>query len=108
MEVYYTTGFEKFFAKLRESFDKQVDFEKWPSFTPEYNEDEYFWSTIGSLGEVLIIHCCNCDGPSDPRHKICDECIEKRKLVAAEDYKKRTGKKPPWKTIILCRIYAED
>lgn len=102
------TGFEKFFNKLKDSLDKQATFDRWPSFAPEYNEDEFFWATIGSLGEVLILHCCNCDGPSDPRHEVCDKCIERRRSLAADDYKSKAKNDPPWKTIILCRIYAED
>ncbi|MHA1410362.1 MAG: hypothetical protein ACTSQY_08685 [Candidatus Odinarchaeia archaeon] len=103
------TGFEKFFNKLKESLDNKESFDTWPSFTPDYNEDEYFWSTIGNLGEVLILHCCNCDGPSDPRHPICDKCVEKRKAIAFEDYSKRYHTNTvPWKTFILCRIYADE
>ena len=94
---------------MKDSLDKQEMFDKWPSFNPEYNDDEYFWSPIGNLGEVLILHCCNCDGPSDPRHKICDSCVEKRKKNALEDYKKKyQTEKSPWGTVVLCRIYSED
>jgi hypothetical protein len=103
------TGFEKFFNKLKDSLDKKAIFDKWPLFTPDYNKDEFFWSTIGNLGEVLILHCCNCDGPSDPRHQICDECVGQRKEIAIKDYmKKFQNEKPLWKTVILCRIYADD
>ncbi|MHA1333000.1 MAG: hypothetical protein ACTSPL_02860 [Candidatus Odinarchaeia archaeon] len=104
----YTTAFEKFFSELKQSLNNSNLYDVWPDFTPNYNPEEYFWSEIGNLGEVLILHCCNCDGPSDPRHPICEKCVEERKKIAEKDYVNTVGVDPPWKIVMLCRVYGYD
>lgn len=100
------TAFEKFFSEIKYALENDELFEIWPSFSPQFNKEEYFWSKIGNLGEVLILNCCSCDGPSDPRHKLCEKCIEERKKLAEEEYRKSTSSdKPSWNIVMLCRVY---
>ncbi|MFX1486691.1 MAG: hypothetical protein ACFFBS_06335 [Promethearchaeota archaeon] len=102
------TSFEKFFTELKETLENRDLYDIWPSFSPKYDENEYLWSKLGNLGEVLILHCGSCDGPMDPRHSICSNCIEKREYIANRDY--RNSKKPTkeWNTVLLCRVYSEE
>ncbi len=50
-------------------------------FEPEYGEHGYAWTTMRGLGEVLILNCGVCDGPSDLRHARYRECFEKRNKI---------------------------
>ena len=103
------TCFEKFFASMKKALDRDDVYGIWPDFEPEYDEKEFAWTTIRGLGEVLLLNCGSCDGPSDLRHTICRECCEKRSQMAKEAYEKATGRsKDKWPALILCRIYAEQ
>ncbi len=102
------TCFERFFDSLKKALDRADLFDIWPDFTPEYDEKEFAWTTLRGLGEVLLLNCGVCDGPSDLRHIKCKECVEKRSQIAKEAYQKATGRpKENWHAIILCRIYTE-
>jgi len=102
------TCFERFFGSLKKALDRADLFDIWPDFTPEYDEKEFAWTTLRGLGEVLLLNCGVCDGPSDLRHIKCKECVEKRSQIAKEAYQKATGRpKENWHAIILCRIYTE-
>lgn len=102
------TSFEKFFDSLKKALGKENLYDIWPDFTPEYDEKEFAWTTLRGLGEVLLLNCGVCDGPSDLRHIKCKECSEKRSQMAKEAYQKATGRpKENWHAIILCRIYTE-
>ena len=102
------TCFERFFASLKKALGRADLFDIWPDFTPEYDEKEFAWTTLRGLGEVLLLNCGVCDGPSDLRHIKCKECVEKRSQIAKEAYQKATGRpKENWHAIILCRIYTE-
>jgi len=102
------TCFERFFDSLKKALDRADLFDVWPDFTPEYDEKEFAWTTLRGLGEVLLLNCGVCDGPSDLRHIKCKECVEKRSQIAKEAYQKATGRpKENWHAIILCRIYTE-
>ena len=102
------TCFERFFDSLKKALGKDDLFDVWPDFTPEYDEKEFAWTTLRGLGEVLLLNCGVCDGPSDLRHIKCKECADKRSQMAKEAYQKATGRpKENWHAIILCRIYTE-
>lgn len=102
------TCFERFFEALKKALAREDLYEVWPDFTPEYDEKEFAWTTLRGLGEVLILNCGTCDGPSDLRHPRCKECADKRSQIAKEAYQKATGRpKEKWPVIILGRIYTE-
>ncbi len=97
------TSFEHFFRKLSEI----VDFEgyPWPKFLRESPED-FTWVTLDGIGDSLILNCGTCDGPSDPRHPICRECIKKRMSTARKAYEKEYGKPiKKWRIVMLARVY---
>lgn len=101
------TAFESYFDALKKLCDSQV-FDIWPDFEPQYDEREYTWTTLRGLGEVLMLNCGVCDGPSDTRHVLCKDCAEKRSKLAKEAYQEATGRsKEKWVTLFLCRIHAE-
>jgi hypothetical protein len=101
------TAFENYFSALKKLCDDAV-YEIWPDFEPQYDEREYAWTTLRGLGEVLILNCGVCDGPSDPRHTLCKDCAEKRGKLAKEAYHETTGcPKEKWVTLFLCRIHTE-
>lgn len=80
----------------------------WPDFEPQYDEREYAWTTLRGLGEVLMLNCGVCDGPSDLRHTLCKDCAERRGKLAKEAYREATGHtKEKWVTLFLCRIHTE-
>jgi len=102
------TAFENHFKALRKVLGNEGTHEFWPDFEPQYDEHEYAWTTLRGLGEVLLLNCGGCDGPSDVRHKRCAECVEKRSRIAKEAYQKATGhKKDKWDALFLCRIHTE-
>jgi len=102
------TCFERFFNSLKKALAREDLYEIWPDFTPEYDEKEFAWATLRGLGEVLILNCGACDGPSDLRHGRCKECADKRSQIAKEAYQKATGRpKEKWPIVILGRIYTE-
>lgn len=102
------TAFENYFLALKKIFRDETIFNVWPDFEPQYDEQEYAWATLRGLGEVLILNCGVCDGPSDLRHMRCKECVEKRYKVAKDAYQKATGRaKEKWSTVFLCRIHTE-
>ena len=100
------TSFEHYFSALKKALGKTDLCEGWPDFNPQYDENEYVWTTIRGLGEALLLNCGQCDGPSDLRHMRCKSCAEKRGGIAKDAFQKTTGgSKDIWATIILCRIY---
>jgi len=102
------TSFEKYFSALKKALGKTDVYEIWPDFEPHFDVQEYAWTTLPRLGEVLLLNCGTCEGPSDTRHARCKSCVEKRSQGASEAYQKATGRpKQKWPVIILCRIYAE-
>jgi hypothetical protein len=102
------TSFEHFFYALKKALRKEEAYDLWPDFEPQFEEQEYAWPTLRGLGEVLLLNCGLCDGPSDLRHYRCKTCVEKRGKNAKDAYKKTMGRpKSKWSTIILCRIHRE-
>ena len=102
------TSFENYFNALKKILGNENIYDIWPDFEPQYDEREYSWATVRGLGEVLILNCGVCDGPSDLRHAHCKECVDKRSKVAKEAYQKATGRlKEKWVTLFLCRIHTE-
>ena len=101
------TTFENYFSALKKALGNEGAYTIWPDFEPQYDEHEYVWITLRGLGEVLLLNCGMCDGPSDIRHKRCEECTEKRSEIAKEAYQKATGhKKDKWGALFLCRIHT--
>ena len=99
------TAFEHYFKSLKKILGEDI-YDIWPDFEPEYGEREFTWTTLKGLGEVLILNCGKCEGPSDLRHEKCKGCVETRCKVASEIYEKIKGEvKSSWPTILLCRIY---
>lgn len=102
------TSFEKYFNALKKALGTETTYDIWPDFEPQYDEQEYAWTTLRGLGEALILNCGVCDGPSDLRHARCKECVEKRSKSAKDAYQKATGySKEKWPTLFLCRIHTE-
>lgn len=102
------TAFENYFNALKKVLGDEAIYDVWPNFEPQYDEHEYAWTTLRGLGEVLILNCGVCDGPSDLRHVRCKECLKKRSKIAKETYQKTTGRpKEKWSTLFLCRIHTE-
>lgn len=102
------TAFEHYFEALKKVLGLESLYEVWPDFEPECDEREFAWATLRGLGEVLLLNCGICDGPSDMRHSRCKNCAENRSQIAKEAYQKSTGRpKEKWSTIILCRIHSE-
>jgi len=102
------TSFENYFSALRKILGNEGAIDVWPDFEPQFDEYEYAWATLRGLGEVLILNCGICDGPSDLRHVRCKECVEKRTRSAKEAYQKATGSaREKWSTVFLCRIHTE-
>ncbi|MEM2888570.1 MAG: hypothetical protein QXR63_01195 [Candidatus Bathyarchaeia archaeon] len=102
------TAFEKYFASLKEALGKHELFDLWPDFEPEYDEREYAWTDLKGLGETLLLNCGRCDGPADMRHNKCRTCVEKRKEIAKDTYRKAMGRTiEKWPAISLCRIHIE-
>jgi len=102
------TSFEYYFAALKKALGKNDLYEIWPAFNPYYDEHEYAWTTIRGLGEVLLLNCGQCDGPSDLRHAQCKKCAEERENLAKDAFQKATGQlKNKWSTIVLCRIHQD-
>ncbi|MFQ6085865.1 MAG: hypothetical protein ACE5OY_06360 [Candidatus Bathyarchaeia archaeon] len=100
------TSFEHFFKAIKKSLGRDDVYDIWPSFEPNYKREEYVWTHLPKLGEVLMLNCGVCEGPSDIRHRICKKCTETRSKVASSGYYETTGKlKEKWPTIILCRVY---
>ena len=102
------TSFERFFSALKKTLNISDAYEVWPDFEPQFEEQEYAWTTLRSLGEVLLLNCGSCDGPSDTRHSRCKGCADERGQLASQAYQKATSRpKQKWNIIILCRIYSE-
>lgn len=102
------TAFEHFFNALKKALGEEDLYETWPNFEPQYDEKEFTWTTLRGIGEILLLNCGICDGPSDLRHGECRNCVEKRNQIAKEAYQKATGRpKEKWSTIALCRIHTE-
>lgn len=101
------TAFENYFGALKKLCDDPL-YDIWPDFEPQFDERECAWTTLRGLGEVLILNCGVCDGPSDIRHALCRDCAEKRGKLAKEAYQEATGRpKEKWVTLFLCRIHME-
>ncbi|HDN05867.1 MAG TPA: hypothetical protein ENF90_02585 [Candidatus Bathyarchaeota archaeon] len=102
------TAFENYFKALKKALENEKAYDIWPDFEPKYDENEYAWTTMRGLGEVLILNCGVCDGPSDLRHARCRGCVKKRSKIASEAYQRATGSsKEKWDVIFLCRIHKE-
>jgi len=102
------TAFEHYFEAMKKALGRADIYDVWPDFELQYDEQEYAWTTLRGLGEVLLFNCGQCDGPSDLRHVRCQQCSEKREHIAREAYQKATGRpKQQWKTIVLCRFHAK-
>ncbi|MEM3640716.1 MAG: hypothetical protein QXH37_02175 [Candidatus Bathyarchaeia archaeon] len=102
------TAFENYFNALKKALKNETVYAMWPDFEPQYDENEFVWTTLRGLDEVLILNCGICDGPSDLRHTRCRECVEKRGKIAKDAYQKATGRqKEKWSTLFLCRIHTE-
>jgi hypothetical protein len=102
------TGFEYFFASLKKVLNNKEIYGLWPDFEPEYDKREHAWTNLKGLGDVLLLNCGQCDGPSDMRHNRCKTCVEQRKDIAKTSYKESMGQLTiDWPSIILCRIYTE-
>jgi hypothetical protein len=102
------TSFEHYFSAIKAVLGRDDLYEVWPDFEPQYDEREYAWTTLRALGEVLLLNCGKCDGPSDLRHNRCKVCVEKRGETAKNAYQKATGRsKQKWTTLVLCRIHTE-
>jgi len=102
------TSFEHYFSAIKVALGRDDLYEVWPDFEPHYDEREYAWTTLRALGEVLLLNCAKCDGPSDLRHNRCKVCVEKRGEIAKDAYQKATGRsKQKWTTLVLCRIHTE-
>lgn len=102
------TAFENYFKALKRALGNEAAYDVWPDFEPHYDEHEYAWTTLRGLGEVLILNCGVCEGPSDLRHVRCKECFENRNKIAKEAYQRATGHpKEKWSAIFLCRIHTE-
>jgi hypothetical protein len=102
------TAFENYFIALKKVLENEDVYDVWPDFEPQYDEREYAWATLRGLGEVLLLNCGLCDGPSDLRHVRCKDCSERRGKLAKEAYQKTTGRqKEKWSTLFLCRIHTE-
>ncbi len=102
------TAFENYFSALKKILGDETIYDAWPDFEPHYDEQEYAWATLRSLGEVLLLNCGACDGPSNLRHMRCKECVDRRSKIAMEAYQRVTGhSKEKWDTLFLCRIHTE-
>jgi hypothetical protein len=99
------TCFENFFSSLKRALGHTELYDIWPEFEPAYDENEFTITTINRLGEVLLLNCGSCDGPSDTRHPKCNWCVHRRVEYGVEAYRKSTGKdKSAWSTIFLTRV----
>jgi len=102
------TAFEHYLTSLKKVLGRGELYDIWPDFEPEYDEREYAWTDLRGLGEALLLNCGKCDGPSDMRHGRCKTCVDGRKEIAKNTYKKSVGRPiDKWRTIILCRIHTE-
>ena len=102
------TSFESFFNVLKKALGNNELYEVWPDFEPQCEKGEYMWTILRGLGEVLILNCGRCDGPSDLRHNRCRDCVDSRKQLAKDMYQRATGQeKQKWETLLLCRIHHE-
>ncbi|MHA2060525.1 MAG: hypothetical protein ACW976_07090 [Candidatus Ranarchaeia archaeon] len=93
------TAFEGFFTELKRTLDDQ-SFEIWPDFTPERDLEEFSIIQMKSLGNVLILNCATCDGPSDLRHPTCEDCVQARRKYAKRQDKTKIN------TTFLGRFYT--
>ena len=75
------TAFEGFFSDLKRTL-KDQSYEIWPEFKAERDLEEFSIIKMKSLGNVLILNCATCDGPSDLRHPICTDCVKARREYA--------------------------
>ena len=101
------TAFENYFRSLKKALNQDEAYDIWPDFEPEYGEREFTWVTLRGLGEVLLLNCGRCEGPSDIRHTRCKECVDSRGRIAREVYKMVTGRtKDRWSTVMLCRVHV--
>jgi len=103
------TAFEHYFYALKKTLGQADLYDIWPDFEPQYDEQEHAWTTLRGLGDVLLLNCAQCDGPSDQRHSRCKGCVERREQLAKNSYQKTIGQsKQKWPTLILCRIYTQQ
>ncbi|MHA2406813.1 MAG: hypothetical protein ACXACA_00335 [Candidatus Ranarchaeia archaeon] len=93
------TAFEGFFNELKRTLGDQ-SYEIWPDFTPERDLEEFSIITMKTLGNVLILNCATCDGPSDLRHNTCTDCVKTRREYANRQDRTKI------KTTFLGRFYT--
>jgi hypothetical protein len=99
------TCFENFFASLKRALGRPDFYDIWPEFEPTYDENEFTITTVQRIGEVLLLNCGSCDGPSDTRHPKCENCVHRRVQYGVEAYQKSTGRsKSGWSTVFLTRV----
>jgi hypothetical protein len=102
------TCFEFYFNALKKALEREDAYDLWPDFEPICDEHEYAWTSLQGLGEILLLNCGKCEGPSDLRHKRCKECTDKREALARDAYQQSTKRqREKWSTLILCRIHSE-
>ena len=103
------TAFENYFGALKKALGNPELYDIWPDFEPVYDENEYSWTRLRGLGDVLLLNCGECEGPSDLRHSQCDLCTKKRVNISLDAYIRATGKeRKNWTTIMLCRIHSPE
>jgi len=93
------TAFEGFFQELKTAL-KDHSFEIWPEFSPDRDLEEFSIIKMKQLGNVLILNCATCDGPSDLRHSICEKCVKTRREYAKAKDKTKVD------TTLLGRFYG--
>ena len=101
-------SYEAFFKALKWALGRPDLYEAWPDFEPVYDEEEYSWADLDGIGFALVLNCGPCDGPCDPRHPRCRECVARRSGRAAEAHTAYTGEERGWEARILCRIYGNE
>lgn len=94
------TSFENIFKKLKDVLGDSHLYDIWPDFSPEYDEEEFLQAKIGEH-PIIMLHCASCDGPLDPRHPTCKQCIRSRIKKAKESiYPERE-----WVAVALFRLH---
>ncbi len=94
------TSFEYMFRKLKDVLGDPHLYEIWPDFSPEYDEEEFLQAKIGEH-PVIMFHCASCEGPLDPRHSTCRQCIQFRLKKAEESlYPEKK-----WVAVVLFRMH---
>lgn len=93
-------SFERFFRRLKEVLGDPQMYDVWPEFSPECDEDEFLQAKIGEHN-VLMLHCASCDGPLDPRHPTCKQCM----IFRIRKAKERLYSNKKWVAVALFRLH---